>query len=528
MGQITVAQYNSHDFSLYSDTVHENPFMVDLSATFQHESGETVENLPGFYNGDGEWVVRFSPTRTGRWTGRTTSTDSTLSRVELDEVICVKNDNPNIHGRLQIDPNQPQRFAWEDGTPFVMLGFESDWLFSYHQAAPKRCREHVELIHSRGFNDIVMNIYAHTGFSASGSRFDGVVIPGTIYSPPQHYVFGGDNDNPDHSALNIDFFKDYDQLIQMLHEKGIVAHLMIQVQNKHVNWPKRYSPEDNLYWRYVVTRYQAYGNVVWDVGKESRNLVREAGSHNYILDRINLIRQSDAYNHLVTVHDSEGGSMARYSESDDASDFCSDQIHLSDVDAYNREAICRLRVRSKPYLNIEYGYELGAEDLKTYRSRTTAPWQDVLKWTYALYLAGAYPCYYYSNTSWDLIKFEPEPEGWRRYQYLKALLGEIPFNEMTAMNDLVDNGYCLAKPGEVYLVYLPEGGNTQLDLTELPYSKDEVGRLESAEVTVVGEWMDIYSGARLSAAVTPSGWNTLIENPFEDRSSPCVLVVNVV
>jgi hypothetical protein len=76
--------------------------------------------------------------------------------------------------------------------------------------------------------------------------------------------------------------------------------------------------------------------------------------------------------------------------------------------------------------------------------------------------------------------------------------------------------------------YLPEGGNTQLDLTELPYTKDRIGRLESANVAVVGEWMDIYSGKRLSADITPSGWNTLIENPFEDKSSPCALVINVV
>jgi hypothetical protein len=47
----------------------------------------------------------------------------------------------------------------------------------------------------------------------------------------------------------------------------------------------------------------------------------------------------------------------------------------------------------------------------------------------------------------------------------------VPFWEMTNANSLIDNPkntnarYCLAKKGEVYLVYLPEGGSAELDLT---------------------------------------------------------------
>ena len=47
----------------------------------------------------------------------------------------------------------------------------------------------------------------------------------------------------------------------------------------------------------------------------------------------------------------------------------------------------------------------------------------------------------------------------------------IPFWEMKNANALIGNEkndnskYCLAKPGELYLVYLPKGGTTELDLT---------------------------------------------------------------
>lgn len=51
---------------------------------------------------------------------------------------------------------------------------------------------------------------------------------------------------------------------------------------------------------------------------------------------------------------------------------------------------------------------------------------------------------------------------------------QIPLHEMQPADDLVANEehgdatYCLAKPGELYLVYLPYGGTTQLDLTAAP------------------------------------------------------------
>lgn len=96
-----------------------------------------------------------------------------------------------------------------------------------------------------------------------------------VYGPPKHSVFGGTNENPAHAVMNLDFFRDFDAFMSYLHAKGIVVHPMRQVQSKRVRWAPRRSVEDDLYWRYVVARYQAYPNLPWDVGKESFYLYRE-------------------------------------------------------------------------------------------------------------------------------------------------------------------------------------------------------------------------------------------------------------
>jgi hypothetical protein len=70
-------------------------------------------------------------------------------------------------------------------------------------------------------------------------------------------------------------------------------------------------------------------------------------------------------------------------------------------------------------------------------------------------------------------------EDWRSrdksWDYCRIALeffrkNKIPFWEMQTINSLIGNPenknskFCFAKPGELYLVYLPEGGTTDLDL----------------------------------------------------------------
>jgi hypothetical protein len=64
---LEVQQYAVHDFELKGDAGDENPFAIEVRATFIHELGEVAENLPSFFDGD-KWVVRFSPTLEGSWT----------------------------------------------------------------------------------------------------------------------------------------------------------------------------------------------------------------------------------------------------------------------------------------------------------------------------------------------------------------------------------------------------------------------------------------------------------------------------
>jgi len=67
----------------------------------------------------------------------------------------------------------------------------------------------------------------------------------------------------------------------------------------------------------------------------------------------------------------------------------------------------------------------------------------------------------------------------KSWDYCRIALGlfsaeKIPFSDMTNANALIGNStddnskFCLAKPGDIYLVYLPDGGGTPIDLAGAP------------------------------------------------------------
>ena len=115
------------------------------------------------------------------------------------------------------------------------------------------------------------------------------------------FPWEGTNEKPDHSRLNPAFFKVYDGMMRASQDKGIVAHIMIKVYNKMVNWPAKWSRDEERYFRYVVARYQAFSNVVWDFSKESYNEKDEILQSRLI----DLVRAQDAYDRLTTAHDDD-------------------------------------------------------------------------------------------------------------------------------------------------------------------------------------------------------------------------------
>jgi hypothetical protein len=488
----SVEQYQVHDFT-FRAPVEGNPFEVELAGEFAGPGGVWLR-VPGFYDGDGVWKIRFSPTRPGDWTLRTVSPAAALNGKQ-ETVTCTANHDPQIHGGLLVDPAHPHHFVYEDGTRYFLMGYEADWLWAIDMLDPDRKAMHhlIDQTAARGFNHVIVNVYAHDTTWSPGrqNQWD--------YGPPALFAWEGSNERPDHARLNPRFFQLYDGMMRALQEKGIVAHIMLKVYNKLVNWPAPGSAEEQRWFRYVVARYQAFSNVVWDFSKESR-LEEDVELHARLIDAI---RAADAYHRLTTTHDDNNYYWdPRLSAN---VDFQTDQQH-SDWAA--KVAFERNR-RAYPIVNAEFGYEHGVEDLPTYRVKQD--WQEVLRRAWLIYMAGGYGVYYYSNTAWDLVKPDPEPPGMQRFALLKQVLSALPYWRMEPSDSLAVGGPCLALNGEAYACYAAQGTLT-VNLTALDRAPSRA------------EWIDTWTGARENVSVERPGIVT-VRRPAAFGEAPALLIV---
>ncbi|MCA9445801.1 MAG: DUF4038 domain-containing protein [Candidatus Omnitrophica bacterium] len=484
--EVTTGVWHPLDFEFTSDKEYKNPFDDPFIARVAGPRGESL-TVPGFYNGEVTWKVRVMGTSPGRWTLETEAGDPNLNG-NTAEFLCTENSDPDVHGSLRVDSDHPHHFVYEDGTRYFLLGYECDWIWALDltRKDTPTLNSFLDKLAGFGFNHIILNGYAHDTSWRKGKTGE------DDYGPPPMFAWEGTNEDPDHSRMNLDYWNHYDQVIQGMFERGIEAHLMIKVYNKKVKWPKRLSKEEDLYFRWLIARYSAYPNIVWDFSKESYN----EKDFDYKLNRLRFIRETDPYNHLITVHDdNDSYEKGRY---DELLDFSSDQQHK---DWHEKIQEQRER-RDWPIVNVEFGYEHGPEGMedKTY-GVVQSPEENVRR-AWEICMAGGYPCYYYTHTAWDVIRSEDTPKGYRLFSELKDFFEGMEYWKLEPSNSLIEEGYCLANPGEEYLFYFPKSGKTEIDLS-------------NAKAPMHGTWHRPYSGeesdagsldAKKQSATPPGEW----------------------
>ena len=449
-GLCTIKKYEILDIAFNVNKLDQEPFELDVKAIFKSPSGEEkLINL--FYNGDTEYILRFSGYEPGEWTYRIMSSDQSLNS---KKGIINVSDIPysNRKGAIQLNDKYPHSFFWENKDPYFAMAFECDFIYALDYLKPqtKRLSHFLDGIADNGFNQIVMNVYAH----------DVVWEKDSLLKEYPQYEFGADstiypflghNGDPDHSALNTNFFKHFDKVVEEMNDRNMVAHLMIYVWNKAVNWPEIASDEDNRYFDYIIKRYQAFTNVVWDISKEA--LFYGVVGDEYIKERIGRVKKLDSYGRLVTVHDF--GFCNRNKELVDFIS-CQDwslQIYNSMLNAYKKFA-------GKPVFNIEHGgYEESSFKVFT-GSYTNAEY--CLRRNYECAFAGVYSTYYWQATSWNVIIYDWDVQSdlyKPRFDYFKHFADfftEYPFYKFSPYPSFNSSGYCLKGQDDTYLIYVPK------------------------------------------------------------------------
>lgn len=249
-----------------------------LVASFVH-GGSTTIKVPGFWDGDDRYLVRFSPRLEGEWSWRTQSDATELDGLEGSFVAGPR------RGLGGVSVAETYHFAHADGTPHRPVGATAyNWL---HQEEPL-FTETVDDLASVGFNRLRFMVFPQAG--------------GYIEHFPELLPFEKDADGSwDVSKPVVAFFQRLDRAVEMLGERGIQADVLIfnAYDNGHFGLDGLTEEQDAAYLRYLVARLSAYSHVWWSLCNEFDILQRPADRWNRMGE---LLRETDPHQRLRSIH----------------------------------------------------------------------------------------------------------------------------------------------------------------------------------------------------------------------------------
>ena len=246
-------------------------------------------------------------------------------------------------------------------------------------------------------------------------------------------------------------------------------------------------PERKLYCRELIARFGHALALNWNIGEENTQSTQE------IVDMVEYIHDTDPYDHNIVIHTFPNQQEKVYTPLLGDRSLLTGASLQNHWDAVHQRTLQWLRESKdagRPWVvaNDEQGSadtgvppDMGFEgyDGKKKDGKTVHTTDDIRKLTLwgNLMAGGAGVEYYfgYQLPQNDLIceDFRSREKSWDYCNIALTFFREhsVPFWNMTNADALIGNAkgdnskFCLAKKGELYLVYLPDGGTTELDLS---------------------------------------------------------------
>lgn len=257
-----------------------NPFVeVRFSAIF--DNGSRKVDVPGFYDGEGVYRVRFMPDTVGNWSYRTESNRWELT-AQTGEFVATPAGKGN-HGPVRV--HNTYHFAYADGTPYKQVGTT---IYNWMDTPDEVQEETLRTLAASPFNKARMLLTQQpTPYLTS-------------YAPPRWPFAGTPPRDWDFSRFNPEFFRHYEKRIEQLRDLGIEADIILFNPYGKFGFETMDAAGDDRFVRYVVARFGAYRNVWWSLANEF-DFLRTKTEADW--ERIGtLIQNCDPFDHLRSIH----------------------------------------------------------------------------------------------------------------------------------------------------------------------------------------------------------------------------------
>jgi len=456
---------------------------VHWSATFSQ--GDQRVTVPGFYDGDGVYRVRFSPPASGCWQYETRS-----DRPELTGKSGSFTAGPpsgNNHGPVQVFETFYLRYA--DGSPYHQFGTTCyAWV---HQ--PNELQEQtLKTLAAAPFNKIRFCVFPKSYYVANSNE-------------PERFAFQKGADGKfDFNRPDPVFWRNFEQRILDLQKLGIEADIILWHPYDRWGFADMSDAEDDRYLRYCIARLSAFRNVWWSLANEYDFMTAQRAGHRgnkqwEDWDRFfAILQKEDPHQRLRGIHN---GSQWY--------DHTKEWVTHASLQTSDMNGGVRFRSQyRKPVIYDECKYEgnisQGWGNL-TAREMVQRFWLGTLS---GCYVGHGETYLHPQDILWWSKGGVLHGQSPQRIQWLKEFMSQAPaFHELQPLGD--DQGrFLLAKPGVYYLLYCSDRRNHTLTLAgNRPYKLDVVDPWEMTVTPVgtapAGEFSVAASQAEVAFRFTP-------------------------
>jgi Protein of unknown function (DUF4038)/Domain of unknown function (DUF5060)/Putative collagen-binding domain of a collagenase len=466
-----VAAYDFVEITIKVDGLAaKNPFTdVAVTGQFRSKEGEPIA-VDGFCDSaDGKlFRILFMPSRPGNYDYSVTFRrgDSAQSHSGSFEAIAGKR-----RGIVRVDKDYPWHFIWEGTgehyffngtTAFLLMGWKDE----------KVIQGSIDRLHRLKINRMRVLL----GGGRSTSFWGEPIIPNEQFQPylnPWPAERPNDISNPgfDYARFNLPYWQKFERMLRHASEQDMIISVIMDWNDSPVH-PGAGSDNEKRYYRYAAARLGAFANITWDLGDDISAFRTLEWSH----QMGTLLQQWDPYHHLATDHPIDNKHQDRASPWFGFTSFQEWHRPLHQWMLDQRKAQAKTG-RIIPQTNEEYGYEdhypkwspSYPEGASADADRRAA-WEMAMAGTYqstgetAKRGTGVWPD---SGGGWVNGRGDDTMVMLKGYAHMVDFFTGFEWWKAEPHDELVDHGsFCLAEPGNLYVVYLPQGGNVTVKLAQ--------------------------------------------------------------
>jgi hypothetical protein len=502
---VKTEQWDTSEIELTAAQTYGNPFTdVALHATFRHQDG-TELTVEGFHDGGDTWRIRFMPTRTGAWTYSTASNDRGLGG-QTGTLECVPATKSYLHGPLR---TEGYHFRHADGIRRFLTGTR----LSNHFAEPESWTPIVDFLAEHRINRV---FFMMVGIAGTSKHLFGDGPDFTRYSVQRFQAIDRFVDTLRRADILASPYLYY-------FNDGLLKRMSIEEDRAYISYSyARFGAYSNILpclsneveQKYTGREDKQYNPKVYEWAAEMGALMKEKSVFGQAVTVHNPMENFHAhspgfYSILLDWQFPWADYMMRQMQvgalglTKELRDDVPEQTVIRGVPygngsrcfpglfnprsfARNNQLLIELRRHGIPVINEEPGYEMqglnwdGAHPaVGSWNSQTS---ESLLSTFWTATTAGAYTIWGNPET-YELEDPFPGMSNSVVPGYVKVLhdfMTRLPYYEMEPANELVSpcemtlegvryrTNFCLAKRGEVYLVYAIYGRTGTIQLQKGP------------------------------------------------------------